>query len=99
MNGANIQIMGEHYRVGGEADASYIAEVGRIVDERLRELQQSSPHFPFSRLLVLLAINLTDELLQTQIEKEENNMDKELARRTSQLISLLDEGLIADTAV
>ena len=94
-----VDILGEDYVIRGEAEEGYIKEVGRLVDQRMCELKSKSPHLEIKRLAVLTAINLADELLQERIIQEEENTDQESARRTSELISLLDEGLTGSSPV
>ena len=91
-----VRILGEDYTVKSDADTAYVAEVASIVDERMRELY-NSPARPRSKtkLAILAAINIADELLQHRQLVEPGN--KELEIRTRQLIELLDEGLIGDT--
>ena len=94
----SVEILGERYTIRGEAEPGYIAEVGLMVDERMRELQAGSPHLSRSRLAVLAAINIADELLQERMSHEEQDDSvAEMARRANQLITLLDEGLIGDS--
>ncbi len=93
----SVEILGERYVIRGHADPGYIAEVARLVDERMRELQGSARGINRSRLAVLTAINLADELLQERDrDSEERHEFDEVTARTRQLITLLDEGLIGD---
>lgn len=94
-----VEIAGERYTIRGEADAGYISEVARLVDERMRELSDAAaPGVSRSRLAVLTAINLADELMQERMQTGDAPRAEieELAARTRQLVSLLDEGLIGD---
>lgn len=94
----NVEIMGERYTIRGDADPGYIAEVGRFVDERMRELKDASSGLSRARLAVLTAINIADELLQERMaDRGDSEATEEVLQRTRQLISLLDEGLIGDT--
>ncbi|MCB1173299.1 MAG: cell division protein ZapA [Leptospiraceae bacterium] len=99
----HVEILGERYTIKGEADPGYISEVARLVDERMRELSQSSNRATGNnraRLAVLTAINLADELLQARMDssaKMPMSAVMEFEERTHQLISLLDEGLIGDS--
>ncbi|MBX7056944.1 MAG: cell division protein ZapA [Leptospirales bacterium] len=92
-----VEILGERFVIRGDAEAGYIAEVARIVDDRLRDLSRSSPGASRARIATLLALNLADELMQ---EKNRGGDHEELrfaAERTRQLIDLLDEGLIGES--
>ena len=95
MNHAIIDILGERYTVRGDAEINYISEVGKLVDERKRDLSKNISHKNIKRLAILTAINLADELLQEKILQSKRNPEEALARRTTELISLLDEGLMA----
>ena len=94
-----VDILGDSYVIKGQAEHGYIADVARIVDTRMRELAKTNKSHSKTKLAVLTAINLVDELLQLKGESvsEIQNGSDELSRRTEQLISLLDEGLIGDT--
>jgi cell division protein ZapA (FtsZ GTPase activity inhibitor) len=95
-----VEIAGERYTIRGEAEAGYIAEVARTVDERMRELQESSGgSVSRARLAVLTAINIADELMQERMQRPDmpDSQMQEFAARARQLVTLLDEGLIGDT--
>lgn len=95
-NRASVEILGERYTIRGDADPAYIAEVARLVDSRMRDLKKSFRDISRSRLAVLTAINIADELLQKEsADKPQEN--EEMIRRTRFLINLLDEGLTADS--
>lgn len=94
---AQVEILGERYTIRGDADPGYMAEVGRLVDERMRDLASQAPGLPRARLAILAAINLADDLLQQRMEGGALEVDEEVAVRTRQLITLLDEGLIGDS--
>lgn len=91
-----VEILGERYVIRGDADPGYIAEVARMVDERLRELRGAAPGANRQRLAVLAVINLADELLQERRRQTESDPAGLVAERTRQLITLLDEGLIGE---
>ena len=98
---ASVNILGEKYVIRGDARPEYIAEVAHMVDSRMRELRASAGNISKSRLAVLAAINIADELMQARSEPRGDGgnlqMDEALTERTRQLITLLDEGLIGDT--
>ena len=95
MNRVRVEILGESYTVKGDTAPGYIADVARLVDSRMRELNQSGRIQNKTRLAVLTALNLADELLQKKGESVSPEGD-DLSTRTQQLITLLDEGLVGD---
>jgi cell division protein ZapA len=97
-NRVTVHILGEDYSIRGNADAGYIAEVAQLVDSKMRALKSTHRNLTKTRLAVLTAINLADEILQERslpVERPDGEPD-EIERRAKQLITLLDEGLIAD---
>lgn len=93
----SVNILGEKYVVRGEAQPDHISEVAHIVDSRMRELRSSAGSLNKTKLAVLTALNLADELLQLKKDQEDSPEARAVAERTKQLITLLDEGLIGDT--
>lgn len=59
-----VQIYGEPYvvRAGDEAEHDYILRLARSVDARMRELADRNPALSVTRVAVLAALNLADEL-------------------------------------
>lgn len=66
-----VQIAGEEHLIKGNAPEEYILELGRIVDEKFRAIQQRSPNLTRHRMAVLAAINLADELQRVKAEYQE----------------------------
>ncbi len=97
-NRVTVTILGETYTIRGEAEPGYIQEVTSLVENRMQSLRNASGDLSRLKLAVLTAVNLADELLQERMKKKEaDNPDSvALAQKASQLISLLDEGLIGD---
>ncbi|MBW7857324.1 MAG: cell division protein ZapA [Leptonema sp. (in: Bacteria)] len=101
INRLRVDIFGEMCTVRGEADPDYIASLARIVDERMRELATQAPTLTRSKLALLVALNLADELTQSQIKNSDDSDDlisgSLVAQKTRYLIDLLDEGIVGDT--
>ena len=98
-NSSRIDILGSDYVIQGRAEHGYMAEIGRLVDSRMRDIIKKTPTLNFSKVAVLAAINLADELLQERLLREESPLkrEQEIGRRTVELISLLDEGMAGDS--
>lgn len=90
------KIFGETYTIVGETSSEYIQEVADFVETRLGELGTSLPSASKTKLAVLCALNLADELFQMKAKLGEKNVDPELEERTKKIISLLEEGIIGD---
>jgi cell division protein ZapA len=86
-----VEILGREYRIRGSADPTYVREVARFVDAKLREVSRGAAGQPGDRVAVLAAMNIADELFQLrQASSEEIST---IERRAESLISLLDEKL------
>jgi len=93
-----VDIFGESCTVRGDgADPDYIAELARMVDQRMRDLAKQAPGMSRSRLAILVALNLADELMQSQSSKDESVDQSLVVQKTRQLIELLDDGIIGDS--
>jgi cell division protein ZapA len=98
-----VDILGDSYTIKGQAEPGYIADVARFVDTRMRELSHQGKSHSKTKLAVLTALNLADELFQLKRNGGDDTGSvspggsDELSRRTEQLITLLDEGLVGDT--
>jgi cell division protein ZapA len=89
-----VEILGREYRIRGSADETYIREVARYVDARLREVSRGSTTPASERVAILTAMNIADELFQLRRASAEEFSSIE--RRTQSLIRLLDENLPAE---
>ncbi|MBI41897.1 MAG: cell division protein ZapA [Leptospiraceae bacterium] len=93
-----VDIFGEKYVVRGDESVDYIADVARLVDDRMRELARNSRGMSRSRLAILAALNLADELMQERSNPGKKGPEDELlAQKTRYMITLLDEGLAGDS--
>ena len=88
-NRVTMSICGEDYTLVADEPASYMQKVGALVDEKMRQLQESG-HFSRNDAAVLTAVNIADELFKAQ-EGTEN------LRR--QLKTYLDEATAAKNEV
>jgi len=71
INRVKVKINGEDYYIKGTASEEYIKRVAKYVDKKMYDLEKNNPNLSRTRLAVLAAINITDELLQLKQEYEE----------------------------
>jgi cell division protein ZapA len=87
----HVNIYGEEYAIRSENEEAYIRQVAEYVDRAMRDLAEKVPNKSPSRVAVLTALNIADELFA-----ERNSGQSELSvveKRTHEMISLLDEKL------
>lgn len=61
-----VRILGEEYAIKGSAGAEHIRRVASELDARLSRLAQENPRLGPGKLAVLAALNLVEELQQSQ---------------------------------
>jgi cell division protein ZapA len=69
-SGVKVEIYGTEYRIKGEANAEYIKKVAEYVDAKMRQMAQASVTGAVSKIAILSAINIADELFRERQEKE-----------------------------
>ncbi len=57
-----VEILGQEYRVKGDSGIERIQMVGRYVDQKMRELTRASSLGSSTRVAILAALNIADEL-------------------------------------
>lgn len=68
--GTKVEIFGAEYRIKGEANAEYIRRVAAYVDDKMQQLAQASSTGSVSKLAILTAINIADELFREREDRE-----------------------------
>jgi cell division protein ZapA len=66
-----VTVFGQECAIKGDADADYVRELASYLDARMKEIQATHPAKAPLRIAILTALNLADELLVCQKEKEE----------------------------
>lgn len=69
-SGTKVEIFGTEYRIKGEANAEYIRRVASYVDGKMQQLAQASSTGSVSKLAILTAINIADELFREREDRE-----------------------------
>ncbi len=78
VNRVKVKIHHDEYTIKGNAAPRHIERVAAFVDEKMRQIEMRNPHLPLSKVAVLSAVNITDELFRLREDYEA-------------LIKLLDE--------
>lgn len=88
-----VNIYGQEYKVKAPADSSYIVEVANYVDTKMREVAEGlSSQQPATRIAILAAMNISDELFKIKENRSESNSSVE--KRISSLIDYIDDNLV-----
>ncbi|MGB8657257.1 MAG: cell division protein ZapA [Candidatus Zixiibacteriota bacterium] len=84
-----VNIFGEDYPIKGDAEDSYIQEVARYVDQKMKEVAERMSNKLPVRVAVLAAMSITDELFKERDERKKRLLDVE--ERSQSLLELLAE--------
>lgn len=84
-----VTIYGTEYPVKGDADSQYIEEVAAYVDEKMREVAQGLSVKSTTKVAILTALNITDELFTAR--RSHSDMTEEIHNRISDLTERVKE--------
>ncbi len=88
-----VEIFGQEYKLKGVGNPQYIHKIAGYVDSKMREIAHSSGIMSQSRIAILAALNITDELYQEREERE--RAQGELEGKAAKLGELLDSEIDA----
>jgi cell division protein ZapA len=71
INKVTVEIFSEEYTVKGTENPEYIQMLAAYVDRRMKMIQQRNPNLSNTKLAVLTALNLADELNKLQEDYDE----------------------------
>ncbi len=88
-----VTIYGTEYPVSGEADSDYIHEVAEYVDGKMKEVADTLSVKSTTKVAILAALNITDELFRLRGSSDSEIGDIE--ERLTLLADQVREGLSA----
>lgn len=83
-----VTIYGHEYTLKGEAEPEYVEKVAEFVDRKMREVAEGSALVSTTKIAMLAAINIADELFRERRKRQEALAM--LDDRTGQIAALLD---------
>jgi cell division protein ZapA len=86
-----VTIFGHSYSLRAEEDGSYVEELARQVDAKMRTLSEQTGTTEPVRVAVLAALNLADEL--EKLRAEHRASEEALESTGRELVSALDRAL------
>jgi cell division protein ZapA len=87
----DVEIFGSTYHVRGEQDREYLRELASLVDRKMREIASRVQAADPTRVAILAALNLADELSQShqRQEGERTKIQEKAAELAGELQSAL----------
>ncbi len=67
--GITVEIFGHQYKIRGDADPEYMAEIARYVDQKMKEVAKGAPVGSLAKIGILAALNIAEELFRVRDEK------------------------------
>ena len=90
-----VEIFGSTYSVRSDRDAEHIAALAELVDQKMREIASQTVAVETSRIAILAALNIADELAR---ERERKALSiSPLAEQASSLLDQL-EGVLTSSS-
>jgi cell division protein ZapA len=86
-----VEIFGEVYHVRGGDESGHLQELADLVDRRMREVAERVKG-DTARIAILAALNLAEELMQTQSRQEGERVEirEKVAALTEELTQALE---------
>lgn len=89
-----VEIFGTEYTLKSDADLEHVREIALMVDERMRRLANNSTIKSPSKLAVLTALNIADELHQFKqkyknLADDFNDKSKKISERIDYYVNSL----------
>ncbi len=85
-----VTIFGKEYSILSEVDPEYIQKAANYLDSRMKEVAGSYPNIAESRVAVLAALNIADELFRSRESiNDSSGMEKKLTDITRKLSEAL----------
>lgn len=93
-NKVKVEIFGSSYILKGESDVGYMQKLASYVDRKMRQIQEDTKIISPTKIAILAALNITDELLRSSPGKIETfGVDTALAKRAIELIEKIEKEL------
>jgi cell division protein ZapA len=86
-----VEVFGHRFSLQGEGDEAYFHELADYVDRQMRTLAKQAKTSTPTKLAILVAINVTDQLFRQQRHRESGEV--EMDRRAQLLLERIDEHL------
>jgi len=90
---AKVEIFGEKYTLRADAEPDHIQRVAQYVDGKFSEVARSSPTLSTGKMAILTSLNIADELIKLEEEKE--RLETSILLKVGELISLVDREMEA----
>lgn len=88
-----VRIFGENYPIRTEEPAARLEELARYVDARMREVAATGKVVVTSKIAVLAALHIADELFRQRAGAAQSSFPGDLEPRLAALVAEIDRAL------
>ncbi len=88
-----VNIFGTEYSLRSDDNENYVRDISRYLDDKMRIIDKSSSIKSASKIAVLAALNVVDELYQERMYKEKllGQLDEEAKKINHSIVDFLEE--------
>lgn len=84
-----VTILGSEYAIKGTANSEHIIKIARYVDQKMREITEQQSIASNTRVAILAAMDIADELFQEKQQRQRVVLDVEA--KASKMVSLIEK--------
>lgn len=89
MNYSEVEIYGERFTLKSNLEESHLKAVASYVDKKINDIKTATGVVSTSRVAILAALNIAEELFQLKEQKE--NIENIVSDKSSHLLSLIEK--------
>ena len=93
MGVAKVEIFGEKYTLRADMEPEHIQKIAQYVDGKFSEVAKSSPTLSTSKMAILTSLNIADELIRLEWEREK--IETFVLSKVGELVSLVEQEIEA----
>lgn len=88
-----VNIFGSEYTLIADNNENYVNEIAEYVDDKMREIDRAQSIKSSSKIAILTALNIADELFQERIYRKKliDQLNEESKKINRSLIEVLEE--------
>jgi cell division protein ZapA len=88
-----VNIFGSEYTLRADSENNYVEEIAEYIDEKMREIDRTQTLKSTTRVAILAALNVADELFQERLYRKKliEQLDEESKKLNQNLTDVLAE--------
>jgi cell division protein ZapA len=88
-----VNIFGSEYTLRADNDGNIVEKIAQYVDEKMREIDRNQTLKSTTRVAILAALNIAEELFQERIYRKKllNQLNEETKKLNNELTEVLSE--------